>query len=187
MKTSPPKATVKVKARIIKHAQRFNFLGLLVALVFFCFSVLPSLLPRPWLYQSLISGISIAIGYGIGTLLSTAVRWTFQYEPPSVVKKRGWQIFGIVGPMVFVTYFYLGSVWQNEVHKLVGASPPEGRHFLRTFFFTLTVSMAIILTSRIINRFNRLIITKLDKYLPRRVSIGLGTALVGVFLWWLLS
>lgn len=187
MKKTTRNIPVRAKSRIFRYVYRLNFLGLSVALVFFCFSVLPSLLPRPWLYQSLISGISIAIGYGIGVLLSAAIRWTFQYELPRTVKQKGWKLLGIFGPLVFIIYSYLGSIWQNEVHRLVGADLPQGRHFLRIFFFTLAISWILITIARIIRRFHGYTVAKLDHFMPRRVSIGLGATIVCIFIWWLLS
>ena len=41
--------------------------GLALALVFWLQSLTPTLIPRPWLTQGLVSGVCLAIGYGIGT------------------------------------------------------------------------------------------------------------------------
>ncbi len=45
---------------------RLDFVGIPVGALFFCLSLTPSLLPRDWLFQGLIGGINVAIGYGIG-------------------------------------------------------------------------------------------------------------------------
>src|SRR5512134_884128 len=42
--------------------------GVTIGVLFFCTSLTPSLLPRPWLAQGLISGVALAIGYGIGSV-----------------------------------------------------------------------------------------------------------------------
>jgi uncharacterized membrane protein len=44
-----------------------SFPGTLAGSLFFAASLTPSLLPRTFLTQGLISGLSIAVGYGIGT------------------------------------------------------------------------------------------------------------------------
>ena len=41
------------------------------ALVFLCASLTPSLLPRGWVLQGVVSGVTAIIGYGIGSLLSS--------------------------------------------------------------------------------------------------------------------
>ena len=43
--------------------------GIIVGLGFLWLSLTPSLLPVPWLYQGLVCGVSVAIGYGIGAFL----------------------------------------------------------------------------------------------------------------------
>ncbi len=46
---------------LLRH---FSVTGLIVGTLFFAFSLTPSLLPRPWLAQGIISGLSFAAGYG---------------------------------------------------------------------------------------------------------------------------
>ena len=48
--------------------------GLIGAVVFFWFSLTPTLLPRSWFMQAGISALSVAIGYVIGSLVSWIVR-----------------------------------------------------------------------------------------------------------------
>lgn len=52
--------------------------GLIGLLVFFWFSITPTLLPRAWVMQAAAGALSMAIGYGIGTFLGWLVRtvWT---------------------------------------------------------------------------------------------------------------
>ena len=45
---------------------RYTWSGTLAALLFGCASLTPSLLPRGWLLQGLIAGVTAAIGYGVG-------------------------------------------------------------------------------------------------------------------------
>lgn len=52
-------------------ALSLDFTGIAFAALFFCWSLTPSLLPRDWLFQGLIGGINVAIGYGVGC----AVGW----------------------------------------------------------------------------------------------------------------
>ena len=60
--------------------RRLCFGGLAGALVFFCLSLTPSLLPRGVMLQGVISGITAVIGYGVGSGASAAVR---KLRPPS--------------------------------------------------------------------------------------------------------
>src|SRR4051794_41758313 len=52
--------------RWLRWLPRYTWSGTLGALLFGCASLTPSLLPRGWLLQGLIGGITPAIGYGVG-------------------------------------------------------------------------------------------------------------------------
>jgi uncharacterized membrane protein len=54
--------------------RRPSFAGLVGTLVFFWFSLTPSLLPRWWIMQAVITALSSAIGYLIGTTLGAIGR-----------------------------------------------------------------------------------------------------------------
>ncbi|HET6667448.1 MAG TPA: alpha/beta-hydrolase N-terminal domain-containing protein, partial [Intrasporangium sp.] len=58
------------------EADRFglSWTGLLFGASYFIIALSPSLLPRTWLYQGLISGICGAAGYGLGALLAWLAR-----------------------------------------------------------------------------------------------------------------
>lgn len=49
--------------------------GLVLALFAYLISVQPSLLPRPWYWQGVISGLLLAIAYGLGALLGWVSSW----------------------------------------------------------------------------------------------------------------
>ena len=44
----------------------FSFVGLAVATLFFAASLTPSLLPRNFVVQGVLSGFALAVGYGVG-------------------------------------------------------------------------------------------------------------------------
>ena len=181
-----PKFT-KTKAITKQYLIKLNFSGLVLGLAFYCFSVLPSLLPRPWLFQGIISGISIAVGYGLGVAISKAIRWIFEYEPPDIFKYWAWQILKYLGVTIFLIYLFLGTIWQAEVRKLIEATTSDGRFLLRTFLVTILVSVTLIAIGRILVKLNNWTIKQIDKILPRRASMGLGFLAVTVFVWWILS
>ena len=58
----------------------FSYVGLSVGTLFLCASLSPSLLPRNYVVQGLLSGIALAVGYGLGVLLVWL--WKFLDLPP---------------------------------------------------------------------------------------------------------
>ncbi|MFD1825726.1 MULTISPECIES: alpha/beta-hydrolase family protein [Mumia] len=59
--------------------------GLLLAAAFFWFSLQPSLLPRTWVLQGVLSGLLTAIGYGLGALIGLVVRTVLARVRPGAV------------------------------------------------------------------------------------------------------
>jgi uncharacterized membrane protein len=51
-----------VRARLSDYGRSFHPVGLAVALVFFTWSMSPSLLPRAWYLQGVAAGIGVATG-----------------------------------------------------------------------------------------------------------------------------
>ena len=84
------------------HFLRLSFVGILGALFFLHISLLPSLLPRPWLLQGFVSGISMAIGYGFGLAFSASFRFFIQKEISADKKAVAWKILSITGPLIAV-------------------------------------------------------------------------------------
>lgn len=179
----------KTKNSIIGYGKQLDATGLVLATVFFCFSMLPSLLPRPWLYQGVISGISIAAGYGIGAAISALVRWAVDGEirVPKHIQIRAWKAFALIGPGIILLYLYLGTVWQNEVRQLVGEPTVSSHYYFRTLFIVVAVAIGLLAIARSIRRLTQFTARQLDRIMPRRVGVSLGVLLVAVLLWWIVS
>ena len=64
-----------MRSKLGRYCASFSFVGLVSAAVLFAISLTPSLLPRIYVVQGLLSGIALAVGYGIGVL----VAWLWQY------------------------------------------------------------------------------------------------------------
>ena len=55
-----------MKSWLLRYFESFSFIGLVFSILFFSASVTPSLLPRNFLFQGLLSGFALAAGYGVG-------------------------------------------------------------------------------------------------------------------------
>jgi len=96
-----------------------NYLGIIFALVALVISLLPSLLPRPWTIQGFVSGLSIALGYGLGILASFLYRWFLLKEVSKNAKRISWRVLIAVAPLLIATSLLLGRSWQNQVRSLL--------------------------------------------------------------------
>lgn len=185
MKHTPKKASKGNSLAVFFN--RFNYGGLALATVFFCLSCLPSLLPRPWVLQGVLSGLSIAVGYGVGTFLSHAIRWMSGYDVPRPAKRTAWRALMIIGPAMTLLFLFLGNIWQNQVHHLVGVQPLQAHIMIRTLLIALFVGCVGILAARGIRKLFRFLVARLDRILPRRVSVAAGAAILIVVFYWAIT
>jgi uncharacterized membrane protein len=102
---------------------RYEFFGLVAAVVMFCLSLTPSLLPRSYLFQGLISGVLAAVGYGLGTLAVWLGKQVIGRTPPRL-GPVAWMVLAGAAAIVCILFVYLGARWQTQIHRLVGLDPP---------------------------------------------------------------
>jgi uncharacterized membrane protein len=91
------------------------------ALIFACLSFTPSLLPRGGLIQGIISGITAAIGYGLGVWAASIWR-AFADRAPRQPRRWAWLTFFVSAIVLFAVAFGLGQYWQYEIRKLMGVT-----------------------------------------------------------------
>ena len=73
------KSSVKVWAGLYWNS--FSFVGLVFGTLLFAASVTPSLLPRNYVVQGVLSGFALATGYGLGII--TVWLWQFWGASPT--------------------------------------------------------------------------------------------------------
>lgn len=161
------------------HIIRFNYGGIILGVFAIFCSLLPSLLPRPWFIQGFISGLSAALGYGLGLALSATYRWLVQKELGRAVKERAWYFLKIAAPIVILVSLTLGRVWQNQVRQLIGTEKIGVLYsFLAivasVFFFVLFIFIGTFTQKTGIFLHRRII-----KKVPPR--LGLVLSLLGTF------
>ena len=106
----PPRARAKLFAPL-------SYGGILGALVFFGFSLTPSLLPRSPLLQGLVTGVSIAAGYGLGALVFWAASKATSWRPSQRGRRIAWIALVAAGVAFVVPWLYVGGVWNNQTRS----------------------------------------------------------------------
>ncbi|MCA1008939.1 alpha/beta hydrolase [Rhodococcus hoagii] len=128
-----------------RYVRSFHPVGLVGALLFFAWSMTPSLLPRAWYLQGVATGISMAIGYGIGCGIAWVVRrcgisprWA---DPAS---RRGWWLLAAATAVVVPLFLVLGSVWQQRIRDLVGVEQASRAFYLPVLIVALALGLALV-------------------------------------------
>ena len=164
---------------------RLKFVGVAFGALFFCLSLAPSLLPRDWVFQGLISGINGAFGYGLGVLISKGVyravlrgaRW---WPPPARV--LFWMKAAVVAiaPTACVLMLIPAASWQRQVSALMGIEGPTTLGYLRTLVVAVAVGALLVSTFRVLIDAVKLLARMLIRrwHLHDEVALFIGTSIV---------
>jgi uncharacterized membrane protein len=178
-----PAATPPPRRRL-RWLPRYTWSGTLGALLLGLSSFTPSLLPRGWLVQGIIAGITAAIGYGLGVTVAWFVRSVTDRRPSEAVRRRAWQVLAVAGPVPTVVLLVLGQRWQREIHLLMGLDPPAGYTYLGTVVVALLVFVLFVGIGRAVRRLARGATHLFGRILPpklaRPLAVVLSAALVVV-------
>ena len=97
--------------------------GSSVALLFWWQSLTPTLIPRAWETQAVVSAVCLAVGFGIGTL---AGRWAHRLREwtgrstGNAIRRRGWIVLGTVWLVSVLLGATLWRRWQGEQRHIMG-------------------------------------------------------------------
>lgn len=158
--------------------------GLMLGTLFLAASLTPSLVPRHFAVQGLLSGLSFAAGYGIGE----AMRWLWHWlELPPLRQSRALLLAKLAGALAClgVAAFFLwhASEWQNSIRALMEMEPVETVRPYSVAAIALAVFLAIILIVRLFLLAVRAISGWLDLHVPRRVSMLIALVLTSWVFW----
>jgi uncharacterized membrane protein len=177
--TSSVAPTRRVPRILERHLSRP---GLAVAGLFLAASLFPSLLPRPGWAQGVITGITVAIGYGFGT--AGAALWRYLQIPTLRGRWRSmvlWILVGFVAiSAALEVWRYVG--WQNEQRALFGMPALGIGDWPVIVLLGALVFGLLVVLARLLRRFTRAVIRLLRRFMPPRLAIVLGVTGVAALL-----
>jgi uncharacterized membrane protein len=157
--------------------RRLTVPGLWGALVFTLLSLTPSLLPRTAITQGVLTGISGAIGYGVG-VLAAAIGRAFADREPRPPTRRSWQVLGGLAAVTLLPMFVLARVWQDEVRDLMGAPHPPRWPLVLVPLVTALVFMALVGLGRFLLGVSRWAGAWLERWMGARAARALAAVVV---------
>lgn len=124
-------------------------IGLAVALLFFAWSMSPSLLPRAWYLQGVATGISLGIGYGLGCAIAWVVRRCgIRPRWSSRTRRIGWWTLAGAAVVVVPTFLVLGSWWQQILRELIGMPRTERSFYILVLLIAVAIAIALVAIGR---------------------------------------
>jgi len=166
---------------------RYTWSGTLGALVFGCSSLTPSLLPRGWVLQGLIAGITAAIGYGVGVTVAWFVAELTERRMSAGFRRRAWQVLAAAGALLCVVMLWLGAGWQRQIHELMGLDPPNGYSSVGVVVVAVLVFALFVAIGRGVRWLARWLVRVLGRLLPHRLARPLGVLIAGALVIFLLN
>ncbi len=164
---------------------RLDVTGIAFGALFFCWSLTPSLLPRGWLFQGIVSGITAAIGYGVGVavgwiLLRTVLRQQPWWPLPIRVERALLVAVPVIATVAGAVMLYASADWQRQLAALMGAEGLTSTGFIRTGIISFAVCAALIGLWRVIRDIRRFVVRSILRLirLPQWVANLVGFVLV---------
>jgi uncharacterized membrane protein len=153
--------------------------GAILGVVFAAMSVTPSLVPRAWVVEALLSGVCIITGYAIGAFLGWGYRALQLPVAPARVERTIWRIVPWAAVVLLLLTGWLGLRWQNEQYDLLGME--ETAPWLWVFAPLLGVLFAALFLGigRTVRWVGRKITGWLQRRLPYRVAVLISVVVTG--------
>ncbi|MGV1792030.1 alpha/beta hydrolase [Rhizobium sp. A37_96] len=159
-----------------------SLLGMILGLIFFAASLTPSLMPRSYLVQGALSGISAGVGYMIGTTLT----WLWIYlqlpVPKGSLRPARWSI-GIACLILCLAALWHATFWQNSI-RILWKMPPIAS---ADPYWLAAVAAATFLVALIVGRLFRIACLLFSQWLsrmvPSRLSKVIGVLLAVALFW----
>lgn len=172
-KSTKTKAKPK-PSRLNRYIGSFNFLGIIIGALFTYCSFFPSLLPRGWILQGVLSGVLFITGYGIGLVLSHFIR-KFGPDEPAPARRHQIKTYTyILLALIYLVMAVLGHNWQNEVRKLVTQPPVNDLEIIGTTIVGYLIAAFILLISRWIRTLYIWLKRIINKHVPKPVAYTLA-------------
>lgn len=130
-----------------RNRLRLDYGGVVLGIVFLALSLTPSLLPRPQVAQGVISGLSFAVGYGLGVAMWALLRGVVSWRSHRLAR-WGWPVLAIVlvtGGVVLAPFVV---AWQNGIRTVVGLPTIPGYSWFQLIIVAVAVAALAIATGR---------------------------------------
>jgi uncharacterized membrane protein len=132
----------------------------------------------------ILSGIALAVGYGVGVFCVWLWRYLGIAEPSAGTQRISKWVTSIAVAIVAVSFLWWATVWQNSIRGLMEMEPVATAYPRRVALIAIFTGLLLITLGRTFAWLWGWVHGKISAYVPRRVSYVLSTVVVviGLFL-----
>jgi len=169
---------IKARAAKVRDAlgARLSHCGVVIALLFFSASITPSLVPRAYHLQGLLSGIALVAGYSVGVV--GVYLWQFLELPqPRYRYTRRAKAVLLIGVFLLALMVLLRvEVWQNSVRDLMGVEPITDGYQFRILLIAVPVALFMLVLARGFGLCVKIVQRRLVRLVPYKISVVVSVA-----------
>jgi uncharacterized membrane protein len=144
--------------------------GLMAGTLFLAASLTPSLLPRPYVVQGVLSGLSFAAGYGLG--VAGLALWRYLQLP--LTGSRFARLVRAVSVAICALFalgsFWQAARWQNSIRQLMGMEESPGIQPVLLAVIGALVFLLALGLARLFLWVSHALSIRLGRYVPLRTS-----------------
>jgi uncharacterized membrane protein len=140
-------------------------------------SLTPSLLPRSPVFQGVVVGVAMLLGYGLGALLGWLVRLCGG-RLTGVVRRRAWWALGLlalVGTVVMVTAYVR---WESALRTQIGVDDIDAASVVSMLLVAAAFFVVALALARSLRAAGRVVGRWVSRLLPARVATVVGGLVV---------
>lgn len=170
-------------ARAVGSRFELSWAGLFLAAVYFVVAMSPSLLPRTWLYQGIVSGICAAAGYGLGVLVAWLGRLVTRVLGLRITvgEEQGpWlrvlTVVVVLAAFVRVTVANVTS--QAVTADVVHLTPLSPLDWVAALVVALVLAVALVAIARLFRSLTRRLRSRAALVLPAAAATAVAVAVV---------
>jgi uncharacterized membrane protein len=171
-----------IQSLLRRSCSTVSFVGLAIGTLFFAGSLTPSLLPRHFAVQGVLSGFALAVGYGIGVLCVWVWRYLELPPPSPKVDQISKWITTVCVVVVAISFMWRETVWQNSIRQRMEMEPLEGAYPWRVALIAGVTAVVLLLIGRGLRQCWLFVHNLVRRVVPRRVSYVLTTLAIGLLL-----
>jgi uncharacterized membrane protein len=161
-----------------RYMRRPHHVGVLLALLAFLCSLTPSLLPRSWEVQGIISGIEGAAAHATGVGISWLACRTGATPLSPRRQRRLWYGIAAFAAVAVPTTLWLSARWQAEIRHAVNM-PSEGHYsYLGMFAIAVAVAGGLVGLARLVHDLYLVVMRHLRRLIPELAARVMVSVLV---------
>ncbi len=167
----------------LNYLQSLSTTGLFLGTLFFVASLTPTLIPRTYVTQGVLSGACFAAGYGLGVLC----RRLYVYLELPLASARVARISNIIAGTLCVIgavwCLWQTTFWQNSIRGLMGMEPLTSANPFKIFAISAVTFFILRKLGMFFEFVHRTASAKASRIIPRRVANVVGIAVAVVLFW----